>query len=60
MNKVSLKKLFSNFAGSDFMTLIKVYDNLLNNKSKIINSNKNKIGIYLWFNNLTEDFYIGS
>jgi group I intron endonuclease len=60
MNKVSLKKLFSNFAGSDFMTSIKVYDNLLNNKSEIINSNKNKIGIYLWFNNLTEDFYIGS
>lgn len=57
---LDINKLFSNIAGSLFHTINKVYNNVLEDYSTIINSNKNKIGIYLWFNNLTKDFYIGS
>jgi group I intron endonuclease len=61
-NKVTLdiKKLFSNFVDNSYLTSIKVYNNVLDSKLIIINSNKNKIGIYLWFNDLTTDFYVGS
>lgn len=60
MNKVSLKKLFSNVADNEFIASVIIYNNLPDNQSKIVDSNKNKIGIYLWFNNLTKDFYVGS
>ena len=61
-NKVNMdiKKLFSNVAGNNKILALMEYNDLLNNKTTIINSNKNKMGIYLWFNNLTKDFYVGS
>lgn len=57
---LGINKLFSKVADGLFLTNIKVHNDVLNDYSTIINSNKNKIGIYLWFNNLTKDFYVGS
>lgn len=39
---------------------IKTYNNAKTQKSDIINNNKNKAGIYLWFNNINGKTYVGS
>lgn len=40
--------------------VFKKYLNILDQKSKILKENKNKSGIYCWYNNCTDKFYIGS
>ena len=39
---------------------IRIYDNSAKLKRIIFQENRNKIGIYLWYNNITNNFYVGS
>lgn len=38
---------------------VKVYENAKTEKKKILNDNKGKSGIYLWYNNINNKYYIG-
>jgi group I intron endonuclease len=54
------KQLFSNVAGSNLLNSIKVYNNMLNDKSLIVSEFKNKSGIYLIHNLVNGKQYVGS
>lgn len=54
------KKLFSNVAGSYPFNPIKVYNNMLDDKSLIVSELKNKSGIYLIHNLVNGKQYVGS
>lgn len=44
---------------SDSISPVKVYENALDMRKDILKENKNKSGIYMWTNKLTNDIYIG-
>jgi group I intron endonuclease len=54
------KQLFSNFAGSNVLNPVKVYNNMLDDKSLIVSEFKNKSGIYLIHNLVNGKQYVGS
>ena len=57
---IKLNKFFMSTNSKPITNPVKFYEDAENLKSKILLENKNKSGIYLWQNKITDEYYIGS